>query len=163
MKHLDLLSAELKRRGMTKRHLSREMGWHEDTIARWGEHGPGKTSKPWIDDLDRCWNYLGMQLVPVRTADLKSWRLDEPLQPRVNKPSRNCHRIIDALFEEMEARNFPRRVIADKAGVGVNTLGRMATGKSRGKPEILEACFNVMGLSLVPVHMATLAALKAAA
>ena len=151
MNHLELLLSEMQRQGITKRDMARAMNWHEDTLIRW-DRTTARTNRAWLDDLALCWLHLGYELVPVRMPGMKS-RIPNGSSFATNKKPYRCHPIVRVMFEELEARGIRREDLASAVGIHPNTLDNMEAGRSRGKPDIVEACFNVLGMTLKPVRL----------
>ena len=68
---------------------------------------------------------------------------------KVSIPER-CHPLVRILFDEMQKQRLGVVDMAKKSGVNKNTL---KDWRIRTTPRIadLEACFNVLGLKLIPV------------
>ena len=159
MNHIELLSRRLREQGWSKRGLSLHMGWHADKIHRWstGEHNA------WVADVERCWQEIGHTLLPVRVPYIKP-RLTVGDNPKKFQAKyQDTHKIIHMLFSEIEERRLVKKAVFDAAGVPDRECRRWAKQPQGGGIECVEACFNVMGMSLLPFPISTLGAIHAAA
>lgn len=140
------LAQEIRRQGMTHREFCESLGWCPLTISRWRTRARGNRT-PWVDELVTAWKALGYSLIaaPLDGATVKPGK-----SPKLPKAPLECHPIVARMFFEQEQLGWSRKHLAEVAGVAENTLGRMASGESRGKFEIVEACYNAMGMTLTP-------------
>lgn len=70
-------------------------------------------------------------------------------RPSVKVPER-ADPMVKRLFEEMAARHISKRDMEQSAGIGEKTITAWSHGVIPGVAN-LEACFNVLGLTLQPV------------
>jgi hypothetical protein len=145
----DDLCAEIKRQGMTHKEFCEKIGWCPLTISRWRTRAE-RGRAPWIDEIVTAWKALGYSLTP---EPIEGARVDRGSYGRFVKSPLDCPPIVARIFFEQEQLGWTRKKLAAVAGIGENTIGRMATGESRGKYEHVEACFNAMGFALVPVKI----------
>lgn len=136
-----LLFAELKRRRIYWKHFSLEMGWRPDVLSRW-KWTTQNARTPWIDEMESCWNRLGFTLIPEGRW-LEMGRSKSRLASGI-------HPVVCVLFAALEERSLSRETLANATGIHLNTITNMASGKSRGKTWMVEACFGVLGMPLRP-------------
>lgn len=158
MNHVQVLSSEILRQGWSQQAFSVHMGWQKEKINRWkiGEQ------TPWTSQLEDCWQALGFTLLPTRMPSI-SPRL---VVGKNDKPSctiHGTHKLVAMLFLEMEQRRLVRRHVLDEAGLESETFKRWSKDPRGGRAASLEACWNVMGMSMIPFPISTLGAIHAAA
>lgn len=145
----DELCEEIKRQGMTHKEFCEKLGWCPLTISRWRTRARGNRS-PWIDEAVTAWRALGYALTP---EPIEGAKIERGSYGKFVKAPLACSPMVARVFFEQEQLGWTRKKLAEVTGIGENTLGRMASGESRGKYDYVEACFNAMGLTLKPVKI----------
>lgn len=158
MNHVDMLSKELGKQGWSQHSFSEHMGWHKEKMNRWKL---GRQS-PWISQMEDCWQALGFTLLPARlpsiTPRLSSGGNDRPL-----RTISSSHKLVTMLFIEMDDRRLMRQEVLEIAGLAHDTFRVWARDPRGGRTSSVEACWNVMGMSMIPFPISTLGAIHAAA
>jgi hypothetical protein len=152
------LVAEMRKQGWTQKAFSTHLGFHPVKIDRWVEG----SQLPRVSQMEAAWRELGYTLLPVRLPSL-SPRLVSGKTKEVNRVILSqAHPIIFSLLSEIEQRKLIHTDVLEAAGLAHDTFRSWAKNPHLGRIADVEACFNVMGLSLLPFPVATLGLLNAA-
>ena len=158
MDHVKLLSMELKRAGWGQEAFSIHMGWHRNKLYNWNK----QVHRPYVSQMEDCWQKLGYTLLPARMPSIAP-RLVNGKSTHNPPYASDTHKIVAMLLMEIDQRNLSRRGVAEAAGYEHDSLLRWSKDPRGGHMDSVEACWNVMGMSLLPFPISTLGAIHAAA
>lgn len=152
------LVSEMRKQGWTQKGFSAHLGFHPVKIDRWVEG----TQLPRIHQMDAAWRELGHALMPVRLPGLKPRLVSGNTKPVCRVLPSIAHPIVFMLILEIEQRKLIHTDVLAAAGLAHDSLRSWANNPHLGRVGDIEACFNVMGLSLIPIPVTTLGIINAA-
>ena len=152
------LTAEMRKQGWTQKGFSTHLGFHPVKIDRWVEG----SQLPRVHQMEAAWRELGFTLLPVRLPSLTPRMVSGKTKEVYRVLPSKAHPLVFTLLAEIEQRQLIHTDVLEAAGLAHDSFRSWANSPHLGRIADLEACFNVMGLSLLPFPIATLGLLNAA-